>query len=118
MKELQEWAAPWGDLTSVVGLLLSLVGFAVTIVQVRRAKSAAEQARQAAIADLSSAMAVMDEIKRLQRNGIWPLLPDRYSELRRRLIAIRQSHAQLTEEQRESLSVTIDRFAELERLAG
>jgi hypothetical protein len=93
MTEFRDWAAQWGDIASVAGFLLSVVGFAVTIVGVWRAKSAAEQARQAAvaaresiahydaIADLSSAMAIMDEIKRLQRSGIWPLLPDRYANL-------------------------------------
>jgi len=128
MTVFRDWAAQWGDIASVAGFLLSVVGFAITIVGVWRAKSAAEQARQAAvaareslahydaIADLSSATAIMDEIRRLQRNGVWSLLPDRYSELRRRLVAIRESHTQLNDEHRESLQVTIEMVADLERV--
>jgi hypothetical protein len=127
--ELQNWAAQWGDLASVVGLLVSLIGFAITIAGVRRAKGAAEQARQAAIAtresiahydaiaDLSAAMTMMDEIKRLQRHAVWAALPDRYSDLRRRLITIRNSRAHLSEVQRESLQLAIEEFAEFERTA-
>jgi hypothetical protein len=112
----------------VAGFLVSVVGFAITIVGVRRALGAAEQARQAAVAaresiahydavaDLSSAMAVMDEIKRLQRSGNWPLLPDRYSELRRRLVAVRESHAQLSESQRQTMRAAIDTFRGSEKL--
>ena len=122
--ELQNWAARWGDLASIAGLVLSIVGFGVTILGVWRAKSAAEQARQAAvaaresiahydaIADLSAAIAIMDEIKRLQREHVWSLLPDRYSELRRRLVAIRESHAQLSRLERQTIRLAIGAFAE------
>jgi hypothetical protein len=105
MAEFRAWAAEWGDVASVLGFILSVIGFTVTIFGVWWSKSAAEQARQAAvavresianydaIADLASAMAIMDEIKRLQRHGVWPILPDRYAELRRRLGAIQGSQA-------------------------
>jgi len=122
--ELQTWAARWGDLASIAGLLLSVVGFAVTIVSVRRARSAAEQARQAAvearesiahydaIADLSAAIAIMEETKRLQRQSGWPVLLDRYSEIRHRLGAISGSRAALANSQRQTLTS----FRELERV--
>lgn len=127
MTELRDWAAKWGDMASVAGLLLTFVGFAITIIGVWRSKGAAEQARQAAvatreyiahydaIADLSSATATMEEIKRLQRYGVWAVLPDRYSELRRRLVAIRDSHANLGEDQRQALQGAMGTFADLER---
>ena len=38
----------YGDIASVVGLLVTFVGFVVTIWNVRKAKKAAEEARQAA----------------------------------------------------------------------
>ena len=69
-----------------------------------------------AIADLSSVMTSMEEIKRHQRQGAWPILPDRYAELRRRLVAIRGSHAQLTDAQRQMVQLTIETFADLERM--
>jgi hypothetical protein len=126
--EFRAWAADWGDIASVVGLLLTLIGFGVTIFGVWRSKGAAEQARQAAeavrasianydvVADLSSAMAIMEEIKRHQRQRTWSILPDRYSDLRRRLVTIRGSQAQLSEGQRQTLQLAIEKFADQERI--
>lgn len=126
--EFRAWAAEWGDIASVIGFGLTIIGFAITIFGVWRSKSAAEQARQAAItaresiaqydviADLSAAMAIMDEIKRHQRQGTWSILPDRYSDLRRRLATIRGSQARLPESQRQILQLAIGKFADQERV--
>jgi hypothetical protein len=119
--EFRAWAAEWGNIASVVG-------FGVTFFGVWRSKSAAEQARQAAIAaresianydviaELSSAMAIMDEIKRHQRQRTWSILPDRYSELRRRLVTIRGAQAQITEGHRQTLQLAIQKLAAQERI--
>lgn len=120
MTALQHWACQWGNIASVVGVLLTIVGFSVTIYNVLRSKSIAEATRDSisfydAIADLAAASSIMDEIKRLQRHGIWAVVPDRYSELRRRLIAIKASHADLSEAQRQTLEATVQKFADLER---
>lgn len=108
-------------------MLLTVVGFTITIIGVKRSKSAAERANRAAnatlasiarydaIADLAAAMSMMDEIKRLQRYGAWPVLPDRYSELRRRLGAIRNSGVALSDAQRGILAATAESFVDLER---
>jgi hypothetical protein len=121
------FAAEWGDSTSIVGFVTTIIGFAVTSFGIWRSKRAADEARKAAIAaresiahydvigDLSSATAFMDEIKRLQRHGVWAALPDRYSELRRRLVTIRASQAPLNDSQRGILNVAITTFAELEQ---
>src|SRR5262245_4673067 len=101
MSTLQSFASQWADLATLAGLVVSLLGFGLTIRGVWIAKTASEAARDAVtaaaktlahhdmIADLSSATVIMDEIKRLQRHGSWAILPDRYSELRRRLVAIK-----------------------------
>lgn len=120
MTALQQWAGRWGDIASILGVLLTIVGFTFTIYNVRRSKSAAEATRDSisaydAIEDLSAATSIMDEIKRLQRLGAWAVVPDRYSELRRRLITIKESRSTLTSSQRESLMAAIERFAALER---
>jgi hypothetical protein len=127
MAEFRTWATQWGDIASVLGVLLTILGFTATIIGVWRSKSAAEQASEAAaatrqsmahydaIADLSSATAIMDEIKRLQRYRAWAVLPDRYSELRRRLVTIKASNVQVTETQRQTLQATVETFADLER---
>src|SRR3954465_6428111 len=73
MNELRAWAAEWGDIASVAGFFLAIVGFGITIFGVWRSKSAAEQARPAAlaaresiarydaIAELAATMAIMEE---------------------------------------------------------
>lgn len=127
MEQLQSWATSWGDLASIIGTALTLIGFILTIAGVWRSKSAADGARRAAettraslaqydaVADLSAATALMDEIKRLQRLGAWPVLPDRYAELRRRLVALKSSSAQLTDPQRQVFQGTVEKFKDLER---
>ena len=127
MEQLQSWAACWGDLASIVGTGLSLIGFMLTIAAVWRSKRAAEGAQRAAeatrtsfaqydaVADLSAATALMDEIRRLQRLRAWPILPDRYAELRRKLVALKGSAAKLTDEQRQTFQGTVETFADLER---
>ena len=127
MSDLDIWFARWGDIASVVGVVLSLGGFWYTILGVSRARTAAEQARSASIATgesigklnaistLSTAMAIMEEIKRHQRSRTWVVLPDRYAELRRHLGAIVASNLLLTEEQREPLRRAIRTFAKLEQ---
>ena len=88
-----------GVFVDIFGLLLTIIGFAITIFGVFRAKGAAQRADEATrnlksmmlridtVADLSAAMAVMDELKRLHRDDDWTLLPERYSTLRRTLIS-------------------------------
>jgi len=127
MTDLRQWATQWGDIASIFGVLLAVAGFGVTIFAVWRSKSASEQAKKAAedtrdsiarynaIVDLSAAMTIMDEIKRFQRHGVWAVLPDRYSELRRRLTSIKAAHVNLSEGQRQTLEKAVGTFANLER---
>lgn len=116
----------WGDWASVLGLLVGVVGFAVTIYSVKRSRSAAESAQQAAndarqailrtevIASFASAVTVMDEVKRLHRAGAWSILPDRYSYLRRALISIRSNHPNLNENHRVLIQSAIEQFQLME----
>ena len=112
-------ATHWGDLATIVGLALTIwVAF--------QAKKAAEQARDAAqqvkeriasldtLADVSAAITIMDEIRRLHRLGAWPLLLDRYSILRRHLIRVEKMNADLTEAQRKQISRAIGQFRIIE----
>jgi hypothetical protein len=91
-----------GDLASIAGVAISVIGFVATIVNVRRSKSAAERAESAArearstirtfeaLSEFSAAIAIMEEIKRLHRVGHVDILPDRYSALRKVLIGVRR----------------------------
>lgn len=90
-----------GSAASIIGLVVSIIGFIITIQRARQAKTASEEARDAVedvrsrfamnniVRDLSTAINVIDEIKRLQRLRSWQLLPDRYSDLRRKLAAVK-----------------------------
>jgi hypothetical protein len=108
--DLLHWIAKnhLGDLASLAGVAISIVGFGATLWNVRRSKSAAERAEAAAnearramrtyqtVADFSAGIAIMEEIKRLHREGrIDPLL-DRYAALRKALIGVRRMAPSLT----------------------
>jgi hypothetical protein len=117
-------ARHWGDLTSLVGL-------AVTIWFAVRAKHAAEQARDAAqqvkdrissldtVAALSAAVETLEQLKGLHRIRAWDLVFNRYSSLRRHLVTI---EAGLTESQRTQIAKAISQFriieAEVERASA
>lgn len=104
-----------GAPASLGGVAISLGGFAATIFNVARSRTAAQQAKDAAeaaregirlhnvVADLSAAVQTMEEIQRLHRLNQWQLLPDRYSLLRRQLVAVESTSTHLSQEQRRSL---------------
>ncbi len=99
-----------GDIASVLGLLVALVGFAVTVANVLKAKAAAKQAETAAsemkkalnrfdtVTDFGAAISILEEIRRLHRERAWAVMPDRYSALRKHLISIRGANPDLSRE--------------------
>lgn len=117
----------WGDIASVIGVIISIIGFIFTIVGVRRSKNAAQRAEEAArdvqkvifrsdiIMDLSAAVTIMDEIKRLHRVPAWVILPDRYSTLKRILVNINSSNSNLSKEHKTALQSAIQQFTDIER---
>ena len=85
-----------GDFASIIGVLISLVGFVITI----RAANAAREAAHAAldrvqkfesIVDLSAVITILEELKRVHRQENWAILPDRYAATRKQLIALREA---------------------------
>lgn len=117
-----------GDYAGLLGLLISVVGFFVTIKTSLNTRAAAAQASAAVesmrddlrkgdtVADFSSALAIMDEIKRMHRSPSLHLLPDRYSQLRRFLVSIRSSNPLLSESDQGAIQSAIVQFSALERL--
>ncbi len=115
-----------GDFASILGLIISLFGFGVTIFAVFRSKEAAERAaavvetvrkdlrKSETVADFASALAVMAEIKRLHRQHSLQLLPDRYSSLRKSLISIRSSNPILTDSDKKIIQSSITQFSSIE----
>lgn len=116
----------WGDLASVAGLAVSVIGFLLTIVGVWRAKSAAEAAQNAArqtkevivrsdmIADISAVISMMNEIKRFHREGNWSGSLERCSEIRQKIISIRGTGSNLTKEHQTFLSSAGQQFKDIE----
>jgi hypothetical protein len=91
---LDFFAKHWGDLASVVGVAVSVIGFWYAIWLARQARTAAEQARDAAeaargrifsldtIKELTAAKMALNEIIRLQRLNArsvpWDIVLERY----------------------------------------
>ena len=103
------------DWIGVVGVALSLIGFFITIVSVHKSKAAADEAKKAAnhvtnaflkystVADLSSAIAKLGELKRLHRLYGWEILAERYSDAREIITSINQPSYNLSEDQQSRL---------------
>ena len=125
-KTISDLCNSWGSFASVAGLLISLLGFGITIWGVRRAKKAAEQAADAArqakakiltqgtLANFSSAIAVMEEIVRLQRKKEWEFVLDRHSELGRILVELKDGSGGLTPEQQTVIQGRVEQEPNIE----
>ena len=118
-----------GEWLSLLGLLVGIVGFFFSIRLILKSKSAAEAAEGAAVEaregikatvtvrDLSSAITMMDEIKRLHRmGGIKALatLLERYASLSKLLVAILRTLHQLSDSDRCRMMSAIQQTRELE----
>ena len=124
---VKSWAEQkWGDLASLAGLLVSLVGFFFTLRGVWRAGSAAEAARDAAsqtreaivrsdmIADVSAVIAMMNEVKRFHREDNWSGSLERYTEIRQKIISIHGTGSNLIEEHKTFLMSASQKFRDME----
>ena len=116
-----------GNAASVIGLLISLVGFTGTIWVATRSKRAAEAAQAAALdarariartdalTEFATAITTLDEIKRLHREKALSMLPDRYSALKKSLILIRTADPGLSDEHKTKIQGAIQHLSNNER---
>jgi hypothetical protein len=116
-----------GDLSGILGILISFVGFGLTIYNVSKSKSAARAATVAArdirrsiqlydaLADISAAVVYLEEIKTLQRSKNWLLLLDRYGALRKRLITVRERNPYIRDDHRTKIQAAMTTLAQLEK---
>jgi phosphoglycerate-specific signal transduction histidine kinase len=107
--------------------LINVVGLAITVFIALRAKSAANQAKQAANAvrrtisahgvmvDLTRAMEMIEEIRRHHRTRQWQILPERYSALRQCLRSITSANRSLSDEHRTNLQATMQQVRDIEQ---
>lgn len=110
----------------LVGFLVTVVGFIVTLWNVRRSRQAAEAAREAAedvrrristfetVRVLASAVAQLRAVQSDQRFGRLDGLPGRYAEIRGALIGVRERAPALSEEQRTMIQAAISLLAKTE----
>lgn len=115
-----------GDVASVVGLLVAIVGFSITVYNVfksrkaaQRAEVAAKHARDAvrsldAVVDFSAAISLLEEIKRHHRQQQWVLLPDRYAAIRKLLISLNSSTNDLSDSHRVSVQGALANLTAME----
>lgn len=117
----------FSDWIGLAGLVVSIVGFGFTLFAVMRSKTIAEQAKLAAdsaiaklrgvnaVADLSSIVAKLEEVKRIHRLKGWLVLPDRYSELRNIITSIRNSNVELTDIEQAMLQQAVLQLVKMEK---
>jgi hypothetical protein len=118
----------WGDLASVLGVLISVVGFAITIIGVTRSKTAAKLTAEAvadvreklslqgAAVDLTTLTSDIEEIKLLQRFGYWDAMPIRYAAVRKKLFALKGIGPTLTRSQKSSIQGVIEQLRGIEEI--
>lgn len=115
-----------GDLAGIAGVFISVIGFIAILGGVFKTKSAAQSAEAAArstrdsiklfesVVDFSATIAALEEVKRLQRQNAWSLLPDRYSAIRKLLISFRESTEGLSVTQMSQIQEAIVNFRAIE----
>jgi hypothetical protein len=110
-----------GDVASIVGVIISICGFIYTFIVVDQSKKAAEAARDQirqfeSIVDFSAAIATLEEIKRLHRQGnALSILPDRYAAIRKLLIQLRGSGISISDEQKSVIQNALANLVEMEK---
>ncbi|MBX8608557.1 hypothetical protein K5D65_15285 [Pseudomonas cichorii] len=117
-----------GDYAGILGLVVSIVGFIWTVRAAESSKEAALQAQKEvikisedlrrvnAIADISSAIAVMEEIKRLHRESALQVLLERYSNVRKSLVNVREENTWLNGGERRLVQGAITQFGAFETM--
>lgn len=115
-----------GDLASIVGLFVALVGFALTFWAAWRSKTAAEAAAEAAkrakdhlfgfqsTMSLAGVISEIEGLKSMHRAGRWAELPDRYSALCAALVSIRSRNSSLNRVQDARIQLAITELRRIE----
>lgn len=116
------------EVSDILGLIITLVGFLFTTIALIKSKKATtnlkielekvrhDLRRTETVSDTASALALMDEIKRLHRQSeTLQLLPERYSALRKALISIRSNNPILDLTDQQKIQEAISQLASFER---
>lgn len=119
----------WGSIASVVGVAVSLLGFWAAVVAMKRAgkardaAAAAQEASQEArttvtriitSVDLDRAIALIQRLKLLHRDGKWEASSGHYQDLRQMLVDIGARHPEPSQELRETLRLATAQISAIE----
>jgi hypothetical protein len=121
----------WGinsfpDFCGVAGFFVAVVGLLATWNEARKARTAAEAAAEAAaqmredldrfdiVRTMSETMAALEEVKTLQRYGVWELLPANYSGIKKGLLTVKRSAPSLTNSHRRKLQSALQTCSSIE----
>ena len=116
----------WGNLASVIGVVVSVAGLAWAVIEARRARSAAQAAEQATletkdniahhllVIDLERAIGLIQRLKSLHRDGRWEVALEQYQVLRAMISAIARQCPASETELRERLSKATVSISEME----
>ncbi|MEH3127939.1 hypothetical protein [Agrobacterium cavarae] len=116
----------FSDWVGLAGIVLSLLGFGVSIWQTWKAKNAAESARDAAtlategvrkldsVISFTSVSKSLDEIKDALHKQDYVALVNQFDKARKSLIDARENHPDLNEEQRRSIQKALTFLKTLE----
>jgi len=115
-----------GDYSSILAVIITIVGFALTLVKVFQSTKASKEAQRIVenikkeisksetVIDIATIIAVLDEIVRLHRDNNWVLLPERHRILRRLLLDVKNNYPHLNDEQKSTIQSTIQHMKSVE----
>ena len=109
-----------GAFAAILDFFISIAGFAAAYFGISKARKAVSELQHRirgfeTAVDFSAAIAALDEIKRLHREEAWPVLPDRYSSIRRLLVQLRTSGFSLSDEQSTIVQKALTTLVSLEK---
>ncbi len=117
----------WDSWASVIGLIVAIIGFAITIINVYRSKKAAEQAEEAVtkirdkiltfdkFGDINTAITILNEIKRLVREKKWDIIIEKIPPLKQTLVSIKGLTPELSKDHKRNILGVIQQLTILEQ---
>ncbi len=111
----------WGSLSSVFGLVITVISFIIIRRSVLKARDISNQVRkdmllQNSVVDFSAALSTMEDIKIFHRNNTWEILPTKYASLRSILIAVRELNPGMPTEHKRIIQSAIASLSSTENI--
>lgn len=108
------------EITGVLGFIVTVVGFCVTIWNVRKSRLVAEEIRSRiyhidTVVELGSVLTSLEEVKNLMRNQIYAHVPHRLSGVRTKLVSIRAQSSSLADADKSLIQGAITYLANFEK---